>query len=313
MFRQLGNFSFVMALAYCVAAPSMVNAQSNVVYGNNNTFSYTAGFLQPARSGAQVTGGPVGLRYNNVGTGATVGITDHYARSGDGSVYFNLPSNAARADIELFNGQAGNTNNGTRALSSVTNATGSFGRLGDLTSLSYDWYRDSSSTGLAGVHTSIRIGIDRDGNLATTGDRGYLVFERAYNGGGVVTNQWVAEDLFSYNGGNGANFHTGGSWDGMTEAGIGYGRNLSSWMNGFAGTNVNGNSLIISFALTTGSGWGGLYRGAADNLSFGFNGNVTSYNFEAFPQAIPEPNSLILAGMAIMGMVATKGRRRRAA
>jgi hypothetical protein len=66
--------------------------------------------------------------------------------------------------------------------------------LGDLGNLNFDFYVQSSDR--SDVMPVIRITIDADGNLATTSDRGELVFEWAYQGfGAVPTGQWVHADL----------------------------------------------------------------------------------------------------------------------
>ena len=66
--------------------------------------------------------------------------------------------------------------------------------LGDLDTLSFDYYIQSSSR--TDVIPVIRLAIDADGNLATTGDRGELVFEYAYQGlGATTTGSWQTADL----------------------------------------------------------------------------------------------------------------------
>lgn len=66
--------------------------------------------------------------------------------------------------------------------------------LGDLGHLDFDFYVQSSDrTDVAPV---IRIAIDADGDLSTTGDRGELVFEWAYQSFGAVTpGHWIHADL----------------------------------------------------------------------------------------------------------------------
>lgn len=66
--------------------------------------------------------------------------------------------------------------------------------LGELDSLNFDYYIDSSDR--ADVIPVIRLIIDGDGNLATTADRGELVFEYAYQGEGPTTQDaWQSVDL----------------------------------------------------------------------------------------------------------------------
>jgi hypothetical protein len=116
--------------------------------------------------------------YNNTRGGGSVGIRNNHPRSGNGSVYFNSQSSTGKADIEYF--------------ASPVNASGNFapnpfdpssilGPLAQLTHLSYEWYRDGSSTAPVFLHPVLRLGILRV-NSDNSINLGYLVFERVYNG-----------------------------------------------------------------------------------------------------------------------------------
>lgn len=244
--------------------------------------------------------GTTGWYYNNVRNSGEVGIRTDYDRSGNGSVFMkgvNGPTGqSSKADIEYYN---------TNIQGNLGSGLASMGRLGDLNALGYDWYRASGGTANAGQHASLRLMIDGDGDFTTTGDRGYLVFERAYNStaGNVPLDQWVTEDLFSYNGGQGANlwqapgFDTAGNWV-----------SIATWQAGFTpsggGKTFNADSVIYGLSSGIGSGWG-TYEGAIDNITIGFaGGNATTYNFEAAP--VPEP-----ATMAVLGLGAAAVLRRR--
>jgi hypothetical protein len=79
------------------------------------------------------------------------------------------------------------------------NPSSILGPLADLSHLSYEWYRDSSSTAPAHLHPVLRLGILRV-NRTTTINLGYLVFERVYNGfGAAPTNSWESDDIVSNN------------------------------------------------------------------------------------------------------------------
>ncbi|BCW99847.1 MAG: hypothetical protein KatS3mg024_2674 [Armatimonadota bacterium] len=116
----------------------------------------------------------------NVRNGGSVGITGTYPRSGNGSMWLSGPANA-KADAEYY-----------------FNLNASY-LLSDVSAFSYDWYRSSSSTALAHLHPALRLFVDRDGNLLTSNDRGYLVYERAYNPNTspVPTDQWVTDDAIN--------------------------------------------------------------------------------------------------------------------
>jgi hypothetical protein len=67
-------------------------------------------------------------------------------------------------------------------------------KLGDLDDLSFDYYIAASD--MTNQIPVIRLAIDADGDLATTGDRGELVFEWAYQGlGATTTGSWQEADL----------------------------------------------------------------------------------------------------------------------
>ena len=126
--------------------------------------------------------------------------------------------------------------------------------LGDLDTLSFNYYIAGSDR--TDVIPVIRLVIDADGNLATTGDRGELVFEWAYQGfGATTTGSWQTADL------------AGDDWVAwqrsfsvnrdqivdMTE--------FSDWSdaNGFTpagGLTFNENSVVLGWSIALGSGNG---------------------------------------------------------
>lgn len=267
-------------------------ASATTVFSNNaapgDSFS---------EAGASVQGEAVFMSeffYNNVRNSGIVGINDNYARSGNGSAYMETtvgPGGASsKADIELL---AGGVDFGGNFY-----AGGSMGRLGDLTTLSYEWYRDSASSNSAVQHPVVRLLVDADGDLGTTDDRGGLVFEQAYNGSVVPVDTWVSEDVFAYNAGSGANLWTFGA--GMAFAEEGYGVTLNSWQAGL--NTISGDSAIVGISMGVGSGWGP-FQGAVDNLTVGFAGGATQmYNFEVAPTP---------GAAAVLGLAGFAGLRRR--
>jgi len=267
------------------------------IFSNSNAPGDSYSEAGTSSQGQAVTG--TDFYYNNVRNEGVAGINNTYARSGNGSVYLqtvNGPAGASsKADFEML---ASGTD-----VSGNYYAAASYGTLGDLTSLGYDWYRDSTSTNSAVQHPALRILVDADGDLNTTGDRGGLVFEQAYNGSSVPTDNWVTEDIFSYNSGDGANLWTYGA--GMTFAQEGYGNNLAAWSSDTGVGTINEDSAVLGFSMGVGSGWGP-FEGAVDNLVVGFNGSETTYNFEV----VPEPGSLAL--LSLGGLALIRRRRRNA-
>jgi hypothetical protein len=237
--------------------------------------------------------------YNNTRGGGSVGIRNNYPRSGNGSVYFNSQSSTGKADIEYF--------------ASPVNASGNFapnpfdpssilGSLAALSHLSYEWYRDGSSTAPAWLHPVLRLGILRV-NQDNTFALGYLIFERVYNGfGAAPTNSWQSDDIVSNN---------YGLW---ATASLGFGdpnvnfsqvfKTIPDWVS--AANAVGATLYVISVNAGIGSGWNGTFTGAVDNITFGFGGNYTTYNFEV----VPEPASMVALGSGLIGLLGLRRRKR---
>ena len=281
---------FLAAMVATVVAFAATHSNADTIVGDGSTYTNASGSNQGQAVSA-------GWYYNNVRNDGVVGITGNYARSGNGSAYMqtiNGPGGASsKADFEYLSGGVDVGGN--------YYASTSLGNLGNLSALSYEWYRDSGSTNSAAQHPALRILVDADGDLGTTGDRGGLVFEAVYNGSATATTDtWVTEDIFAYNSGDGANLWTFGA--GMAFAEFGYGNSLSDWQAG-VGT-VDSNSAVLGFSMGVGSGWGP-FQGAVDNFSFAFAGGPSGdFNFET----IPEPATFSLLSVAALGLMIRRKR-----
>ncbi len=278
-----------------------------VVYSNNSPLgdNHTGGSIfSPQQRTIVNDGSATGWRYNNAGSGGSVGIDTTYARDGDGSVRLQGTQNASRADILYV---AGTTTSATSNTSLTSTYNASLGAFSALDGFSFDWYRDSSVTGArANVAPSFRILLDRDGNLNTKNDRGELIFELVYQPGpGFVAplDQWV-----SSTGSSAAYLHNTGLGLGtaynINATGYAYDGTLAQWQD----LSQLSNAVILGFGLSMGSGWGGAYKGAVDNISWTIDGVTTTTNFEVAPSDVPEPATLALVALALVGIRAATGR-----
>lgn len=216
----------------------------------------------------------------NVGGNGSVGITNEYARSGNGSAYFAGTGNGGeyKSDLEI-----------SFASPIAANSITGFG---------YDWYRDSASgTTNTAVHPVLRLMVL--GRVSAGLVAGYLVFERAYNGGGAApVDAWVMEAL---------TFTTGNIWGTGTLPGAfsEYGRQLDDW------DSLVTSLQVLGMSIGAGSGWnGGGFKGAIDNVYLNTASGSTTWNFEVAAVQVPEPGSIALACLALLGAAAATPRRR---
>lgn len=282
-------------LAVLALGGLFASAQGAIVFSNNPIPGDSFTNAGSTNQGQAV--GTSGWYYNNVRNNGVVGINITYPRNGNGSAYLEVkqgPGGASsKADIEFL---AGGTSIGGNFV-----ATAALGRLGDLASLSYEWYRDSASTAASHLHPVVRILVDADGDLGTIGDRGGLVFERIYNALPVVDNQWTPDSV-----GQTTKLWSFGA--GMTFAFGGYDKTLAQWIAGFVeggqSSTLSANSLVLGFSMGVGSGWGP-FQGAVDTFAFSFanNGPSGSANFEV----VPEPASALALALGLGALI----RRRR--
>jgi hypothetical protein len=176
------------------------------------------------------------------------------------------------------------------------------GPLAALSHLSYEWYRDGSSTAPDFLHPVLRLGILRV-NSDNSINLGYLVFERVYNVvGAAPTDSWQSDDIVSNN------------YKLWATASLGFGdpnvninnvlKTIPEWVS--AASARNATLYVISVNAGIGSGWNGTFTGAVDNITFGFGGNYTTYNFEV----VPEPASMAALGSGLIGLLGLRRRKK---
>lgn len=223
---------------------------------------------------------------NNVGAGSTVGITTDYARSGNGSAYFNsTQGDTGKGDLQYYYG-------GPISLSALTSA-------------SFDFYRDSASTTNSTLAPVLRFDMLRDGVFA-----GALIFENAYQSGGppaaVPTDAWSTLTATL----NSGNWWTNNALLGPTNATAGGTKTLAQWIADNAGHTLS----VYGLEIGIGSGWNGTFYGGVDNVNvnFGSAGAVNS-NFEVAPVGgVPEPATwaMMLLGFGFIGGAIRSTKRR---
>jgi len=273
--------TFFPSCAVLLTAILPTCVQAAPIYSNNATGDFEN---FPGATTTFVPVGSSGWSYYGRGN-ATVGINNTYPRAGNGSVYLNGTSGASQGGILYFTGS-------------------SLGLLSQLQSVSYDWYRDSSSTNPNVQAPALGIFIDADGNLTTTTDRGYLVFERVYNTPGPVpTNTWISETI------NSSTFLWNTTIPGylgfasnINSTPYAYDANLSEWQAYFP------NAAVIGFNGFFGSGWNGNFSGAVDNIRWQFADQPpVAFEFEV---QVPEPASMASLGAILVGLGVYLRRRR---
>jgi len=273
-------------VAGAMAVGSIASANTVVVNANNNApgddFTNAGGTsTTPAAPGAAL--GASGWYYNNVRNNGHVGIQTTTPFDGDGSVWFNATqggSSSSKADIEFYN--------------IVGGVPQSLGTLGNLSSFSYSWYRNSGGAASPFLAPVLRLYVESP-DLTQSG---YLVFEPMYNAQGnnaAPVDQWVTDDIVA------ENDHLWSSGSTLPNLGNDYGSQvtLSSWQANY------GSYLVLGVSAGVGSGWD-TFQGAVDDITVGFGGASTTYNFEV----VPEPATVALVGAGLMGLLMVVRRRK---
>ncbi|MGV3708435.1 MAG: PEP-CTERM sorting domain-containing protein [Gemmatimonas sp.] len=229
----------------------------------------------------------------NVRNNASVGQTTANPRSGNGSLAFSSPNGTGKADFEYY-----------------FSAPNQF-RIKDVQSMSYDWFRNVSSTNPAAQVPALRLIVQGP----NTPGLDALIFEPIYNGVSPTAGVWTTSNITTS-----SFFWWNRDCANQFGPGPDYSVTLGDWGDGHTTTfggctsSILDNALVLGFSVGVGSGWNGVFDGAVDNVSFQLAGQnqATTFNFEVASQSVvPEPSTyaLMLAGLAAVGVAARRRRK----
>jgi hypothetical protein len=210
--------------------------------------------------------------------GGSSTITDTMARSGNGS-------------LEM-------TGDRTRmfGLGNPYSAASNLGLLDQLSRLTFDWALSQSGTAYNADYTpALRV------TVFDQGVRSELIWEGVYNGtyGNTTRDTWYSSgvnDLFYRNiAGQGVTLNSGSQVN----------MSLAGWE---ASNYYSDAAYIAGFSVGVGSGASAAYLAFADNVTIDLKGVSTTYNFET--TQVPEPGSLALLGLGLVGAAAARRKQR---
>ncbi|GEM_PF-1863466 len=192
----------------------------------------------------------------NIVNNGAVNFSENQANTGNGSLQFTSTGSTDKADFALVWLDL-----------TIT--------LGTLDSLSYAFYRDSSSTASAHLHPVLRL-LFYD---VASDTYGVLVFEEVYQvGGSTPIDTWKSQDLMD------KRFWMFISGTGVCET---YNVTLTDWLAGtptcpfgITPPTLSSDTLIYGVNVGIGSGWANSFTGYVDDVTIGFSGASNTYNFD---------------------------------
>ncbi len=172
--------------------------------------------------------------------------------------------------------------------------------LGAISSLSYAWYRDGSSTTTAHFIPVLRINFYDDGGTPGAANfaddvAGILIWEGVYNGfNNPVNDSWELVDVLDQNFWAFVSFNPSGN-TGVIQN---FSAKLADWRNGnVVGQNgdpvisLSNNSYITGVNVGVGSGWGNTFIGYVDAIRIAFGqADDRLFNFEVCGIFVPNDN-----------------------
>lgn len=277
-----------------LVAAAPLAAQTVVVNGSGTPYTNSTGANTPTEADASCSAFVQTWCARNVRNNSSVGQTTANPRSGNGSLAFSSPNGSGKADFEYYFAPQNQF------------------RIKDISTMSYDWFRNSSSTNVALQVPAIRLLVAGPNSFGTDA----LIFEPYYQtpsnttAGSWQTSSITGSSVFWWNKDCGNVFGAGPDYS-VTLADWGDGHTTTS---GACSSSILDNTNVIGFSIGVGSGWNGQFDGAVDNFSFQLNGQnqATTFNFEVAQQSVvPEPTTyaMMIAGLVAVG-AATRRRRK---
>lgn len=244
---------------------------------------------------------PQGWAPNSVNAGSSTGITNTQPRSGTGSL------------------EVGGTQSGGVAIRTRFEKQQDYGLLSSLTSFSFDWRRDGSST-VGGIQApAFRLLVASTDPGATSLRYSEFIWEYAYNGpGNAPTDSWESVTT-SLTSGIFWRFVSPSSSRGPQAGDCSFNpanpapayQTLGAWISSGC---VGADARIYGISAGVGSipaSNGQTFRGYADNIGIQAGGanQPIVYNFEVQSTA-PEPSTYALLGAGLLGLGGALRRRR---
>jgi hypothetical protein len=228
----------------------------------------------------------------NVRSNASVGQTTANPRSGNGSLAFSSPDGNGKADFNYYFAEANRF------------------KVKDIMSMSYDWFRNTSSTNPNVQVPALRLLVAGPEPLLDA-----LIFEPTYNGSATPAGVWQTSNITSS-----SFFWWNRDCANRFGPGPDYTVTLADWADGHStafgmcSNSIPNDVVVLGFSVGVGSGWNGAFDGAVDNISFQLAGQnqATTFNFEVGSQSVvPEPSTyaLMFAGLAAVGVAARRRRK----